>query len=91
MCRLTEMRLVVDVRQRTRDEHVLLAVLRKPVYRLCQCQRFCCTRRMRTGSGTSSTHVLPFASRKSRSSMPNRILREELTSGRFGYGDAILL
>jgi hypothetical protein len=31
MCRLTEMRLVVDVRQRTRDEHVLLAVLRKPV------------------------------------------------------------
>lgn len=31
MCRLTEMRLVVDVRQRARDEHVLLAVLRKPV------------------------------------------------------------
>lgn len=89
MCRLTEMGLVVDVRERTGDEYVLLAVLWKPVSRLCRCQCSCFTRRMRTGN-KESTHVLPLASRKSRSSMPDRILREELASGRFGYGDAIV-
>lgn len=93
---LTQVRLVVHVRQRRRDQDVLLAILWQAAYvPLGQLSRKPATTGVLMRNSpperirTVRPHVLPAASRKSRSSMPARMLRDVLASGAAGNGEAM--